>query len=137
MTNGDKEVAGAHPCRVLAVDDNRDSADSMAMLLRLWGHEVQVAYDGPSALTLAQEHKPEVVLLDLGLPKMTGYEVARRLREELGLTGAMFVALTGYGQEKDRRLTEEAGFCEHLVKPVEPAALEGLLHHLCRKARAG
>jgi CheY-like chemotaxis protein len=138
VTNADNKCPERNAtCRVLIVDDHHDAADSLAMLLKLWGHEVQVAYDGPSALTIAQEYKPEVVLLDLALPKMSGYEVARRLREEVGLVDALFVALTGYGQEKDRRRTEEAGFCEHLVKPVDPRELETLLEGFCRTVRAG
>jgi PAS domain S-box-containing protein len=128
-------VASGRPtCRVLVVEDNRDAADSLSMLLKLWGHQAWVAYDGPSALPLAEAHRPDVVLLDLGLPRMDGFEVARRLRDEVGLTNATFMAVTGYGQESDRELTMEAGFCQHLLKPVDPAMLKALLDSLCRTA---
>jgi CheY-like chemotaxis protein len=123
--------------QVLVIDDNRDTADSLVMLLRLWGYKAWVAYDGPSALSLAEAHRPDVVLLDLGLPKMNGYEVARRLRDEVGLAKATFVAVTGYGQEPARELTKKAGFCQHLVKPVDPTLLKGLLDNLCRVRRSG
>jgi PAS domain S-box-containing protein len=116
--------------RVLVVDDNRDGADSVAMLLKLWGHEARVAYDGPGALEAAREFRPQLVLLDIGLPGMTGLDVARRLRQEPGLEGAVLAAMTGYGQEEDRRRTEEAGMSAHLVKPVDPVALKDLLARL-------
>jgi signal transduction histidine kinase len=113
--------------RVLVVDDNRDGAESLAMLLRLWGHEVRVAYDGPSALRLAEAERPEVVLLDIGLPGMDGYQVARRLRERSGGARQLLVALTGYGQGEDRRRSQQAGFDHHLVKPLDPDELQRLL----------
>jgi signal transduction histidine kinase len=113
--------------RVLVVDDNRDAADSLALLLKLMGHEVRTAYDGPAALQEARAWRPEVVLLDIGLPGMTGYEVARRLREERPPEELLLVALTGYGQEEDRRRSQEAGLDLHFVKPVDPNALRDLL----------
>ena len=113
--------------RVLVVDDNVDSARGTALILSRNGHEVRVAYDGPSAVTVAQEQKPEFVLLDIGLPGMDGYEVARRLRADETLAGLMLVAVSGYGQESDRRRSQEAGFDQHLVKPVDPGVLLGLL----------
>ena len=113
--------------RVLLVDDNVDAAESLAMLLRLWGHEVAVAHDGPGALRAAEAQRPEVALLDIGLPGMDGYELARRLRPLPGLGRAVLVALTGWGQEDDRRRSQEAGFDHHLVKPVELSALQELL----------
>jgi PAS domain S-box-containing protein len=114
--------------RVLVVDDNIDAAESMALLLRLSGHEVRVVYDGPSALAEARAHRPEVVLLDIGLPRgMDGYEVARRLRRECGLADVLLVAVTGYGQEEDRRRALEAGFDEHLTKPVDLDRLRQLV----------
>jgi PAS domain S-box-containing protein len=113
--------------RVLVVDDNADAAQSLALLLELDGHQVRVALDGPRALEAAQAEEPEVVLLDIGLPQMDGYEVARRLRARRGAGPAVLVALTGYGQEDDRRRSREAGFDYHLVKPVEPGALRELL----------
>jgi two-component system CheB/CheR fusion protein len=111
------------------VDDNRDAADSLAMLLRLKGHDVVVAYDGPSALT-AVTFGPDLVLLDLGMPGMDGYEVARRLRQLPEGRGCLLAALTGWGQEEDRRRTREAGFDRHLVKPVDPVELTALLANL-------
>jgi signal transduction histidine kinase/DNA-binding response OmpR family regulator len=116
---------GSH--RVLIVDDNVDAADSLAMLLRLQGQDVQVAHDGPSALEMAAAYRPEIVFLDIGLPGMDGYEVCRQLRQQPGMDKVRLIALTGWGQEEDRRRSREAGFDEHLVKPVDPAALEELL----------
>ncbi len=113
--------------RVLVVDDNRDLAESLAMVLRLWGHEVHVAYDGRAALEAAQRHAPEVVFLDIGLPHLDGFEVARRLRQRPELKAARLVAITGYGREEDRRRSREAGFDLHLTKPVDPTDLQPLL----------
>ncbi|HSB53489.1 MAG TPA: response regulator [Gemmatimonadales bacterium] len=112
--------------KVLVVDDNRDAAQSLALLLRLQGHEVTVAHDGPSAISRTTEQPPEVILLDLGLPGMDGYEVCRRLRRT-GFTSTRIIAMTGWGQERDRRRSEEAGFDSHTVKPVEIHQLERLL----------
>jgi CheY-like chemotaxis protein len=111
--------------RILVVDDNVDSAETMAEILKLWGHEVQTAHDGPGALEAARAHQPDAILLDLGLPVMDGYETARRLREE-GL-GRLLVAVTGFGAAEDRRRTAEAGFDTHLTKPVSPEALRRAL----------
>jgi len=113
--------------RILVVDDNRDSAASLADLLRLWGHDVELAHDGPEALLRAERVKPEVVLLDIGLPGMDGYRVAQRLRSELGLPGMVLIALTGFGQHEDRRRAFEAGFDHHLTKPVHPPALRKMI----------
>jgi signal transduction histidine kinase/integral membrane sensor domain MASE1 len=114
--------------RVLVVDDNLDSAESLAILLQMQGHDVRMASDGPSALAAAREHRPELVLLDIGLPAgMDGYELAQRLRPEAGLERAVIVAVTGYGQEEDRRRTADAGFDGHLVKPVDMQKLWRLL----------
>jgi signal transduction histidine kinase/ActR/RegA family two-component response regulator len=113
--------------RVLIVDDNKDAAESLTMLLRLWGHEVAVAHDGPAALRAAAGQRPEVALLDIGLPGMDGYELARQLRQQPGLGRTVLVAVTGWGQEEDRRRSAEAGFDHHLTKPVELAALQELL----------
>jgi CheY-like chemotaxis protein len=110
------------------VDDNVDAANSLAMLMaRAYGQEVRVAHDGPEALAVAVEFLPEVVLLDIGLPGMDGHEVARRLRERPEFGSATLVALTGWGQESDRRKSSEAGFDRHLVKPADPADLRALL----------
>ena len=105
--------------RMLIVDDNRDSADSMALLQQLNGHQTQVAHNGPDALAAAVDFHPEVVLLDIGLPGMDGYEVARQLRQIPELSSAFLVALTGYGSAGDREKAREAGFDEHLVKPAD------------------
>jgi CheY-like chemotaxis protein len=113
--------------RVLVVDDNRDSADTLAALLEAWGHEVQTCYDGPSVLAAVARFRPNVVLLDIGLPKMNGYEVAAQLRNSGEGRSLILVAFTGYGQEEDRRRVREAGFDHHLVKPLEPAELEKIL----------
>jgi CheY-like chemotaxis protein len=114
-------------CRILVVDDNRDSADTLAMLLSIVGHEVHMAYDGVEAVESAATLRPEVVLLDLGLPKQNGYEACRRIREQPWGKEMIVVALTGLGQEEDRRKTREGGFDHHLVKPVDLEALQTLL----------
>ena len=132
-TDGGKEGDSVPPSpaaaprrRILVVDDNVDAAETLAMLLRLSGHHVRVAHDGPAALEAARSLPPEVVLLDIGMPGMDGYEVARRLRQLPGLAGAVLVALTGWGQEQDRRRSKEAGFDHHLTKPADPLALREL-----------
>lgn len=113
--------------RILVVDDNRDAASTLEMLLEIWGHDVRVVHSGPAALAEAVAYRPEVVLLDIGLPGMDGYEVAQRLRELDGLEKVALVAITGYGQEDDRRRSREAGFDQHLVKPVDPVQLQQVL----------
>jgi PAS domain S-box-containing protein len=110
--------------RVLVVDDNADAANTLAMLLGLDGHEVRAVYSANAALDAAQAFEPDVVLLDIGLPEMDGYEVARRIREQPALAGLRLVALTGYGQTEDKQRTRAAGFDDHLVKPVEMRALQ-------------
>ena len=105
--------------RVLVVDDNRDSAETLSMLLELMGNEISVAYDGEQALAMANEIKPDVVLLDIGLPKMNGYEVARSIRQEQWGSNPILVAITGWGQTEDKELSRESGFDHHLVKPVD------------------
>ena len=108
--------------RVLVVDDNADAADSLAMLLQVRGDEVRVAYDGEEALFAEQEFKPDILLLDIGMPKLSGYDVARRVRDSRG-PGVLIVAITGWGQEDDRARAREAGFDHHFTKPVDYAAL--------------
>ena len=120
----------SHPpfaLRVLVVEDDSDSAQTLALLLKLWGYEVAVANDGPDALDIAPTFRPDVVFLDLALPRMDGYEVARQLRRLPGMAGALVAAITGYGHEADIRRCEEAGVDCHFLKPVEPAALRELL----------
>jgi PAS domain S-box-containing protein len=114
-------------CRILIVDDNRDSADSLAMLLEIFGNEVGTAYDGEEAVEAAGALRPEVVLLDIGMPKLNGYDACRRIRQQPWGQEMFLIALTGWGQDEDRRRTEEAGFNFHIVKPVDPAALMKLL----------
>jgi len=121
--------------RILVVDDNIDSASSLAAMLRLLGHEVRTAHDGVAALEIAESCSPEVVLLDIGLPRINGLEVARRLRGALHLEDALLVAMTGYGQDSDRRRSQEAGFDAHLVKPIDLDQLQAMLAGRMRSAR--
>jgi CheY-like chemotaxis protein len=117
--------------RVLVVDDNRDAAETLSMLLEFMGSkEVRVAHDGPAALAAMETFRPDVVLLDIGMPGMDGNEVARRIREQPRYAGTRLVALTGWGQEEDRKRTHESGFDHHLTKPVDIAALQSLLSQL-------
>lgn len=113
--------------RILVVDDNQDSADTLGMLLRLMGNEIRTAYDGLEAIQEAESFRPELVLLDIGLPKMNGYDVARHIRQQPWGHEMILVALTGWGQDEDKRSSRDAGFNFHLVKPLEIAALERLL----------
>ena len=112
--------------RILVVDDNVDAAKSLARLLKRWGHKVETTFDGPSALQVARSYRPEVVLLDIGMPGMDGFEVARRLRGEPEFEATRLAALTGYGQDEDHRRSREAGFDRHFTKPVDPSDLQGL-----------
>lgn len=113
--------------RILVVDDNQDAANSLAVLLRLTGHDVRSAYDGATALAVAADFRPSMVVLDIGMPGMDGFTVARRLRENAELGPLVLVAVTGWGQQDDRRRSKQAGFDYHLVKPVDPQALVNLL----------
>ena len=113
--------------RILVVDDNHDSAMSLGMMLKLMGNETHTAHDGLAAVEAAEKIRPDMILLDIGLPKLNGYDACRRIREQPWSKGIVIVALTGWGQEEDRRRSHEAGFDHHLVKPVEIAALEMLL----------
>jgi CheY-like chemotaxis protein len=125
--------AAIGPLHILLTDDNVDAAESLAALLRIEGHQVDVCYNGAQALAQAARHVPDVCILDVGLPDMTGLELARRLRADAATRSALLVALTGYGQPHDRRASAEAGFDHHLVKPVEPVALEALLVDYARR----
>jgi len=116
--------------RILIVDDNRDSADSLAMLLELTGNKTFMAHDGIEAVEAIEKHRPEVVLLDIGLPKLDGHEVCRRVREQPWGKNIVVIALTGWGQDDDRRRSQEAGFNGHLVKPVDYDKLLDLLSTL-------
>jgi CheY-like chemotaxis protein len=123
---GENSRAGKK-CRVLAADDLRDSVDSLAIMLRLMGHEFQTAGDGLEAVQAAAAFRPDVVLLDIGMPKMNGYEAARHIREQAWGQDMLLVALTGWGQDDDKRRAAEAGFDHHLTKPVSLDALQKLL----------
>jgi CheY-like chemotaxis protein len=112
--------------RVLVVEDNKDTADMMNLMLTEWGQETRLAHDGPSAIAAAGEFRPHVVLLDIGLPKLHGYEVARRIREEPWGRDIVMIAVTGWGAERDRR--SEASVIDHrLLKPIDPGVLRDLL----------
>jgi CheY-like chemotaxis protein len=113
--------------RVLVVDDLRDSADALALMLEMDGHEVRTAYDGAEAARAAMEFQAEVVLLDIGMPILNGYDAARRIREQCGSQEILLIAITGWGHEENRRRTKEAGFDLHLVKPIEPDLLRQVM----------
>lgn len=135
---GEAEIPDCAPLRILVVDDSRDAAESLSRLLRLGGHEVLIAHEGERALHLAATQQPAVVLLDIGLPGMDGYEICRRLRQG-GLANSLIVAMTGYELERDWRRSQQAGFDTHLVKPVPPEDLLRMmaLHSIARKGSAG
>ena len=126
VVNGIVNGAAGGRCKILVVDDNFDAAESLALLLRVEGHDVQVSHDGAEALAAVANFSPDVVLLDIGLPGMDGYEVARRLRGHPATESSLLVALTGYGQEDDIRRSREAGIDHHFVKPADLAALTTL-----------
>ncbi|MDB5335093.1 MAG: sensor hybrid histidine kinase, partial [Planctomycetaceae bacterium] len=126
-TNDDKSIAAENRQRVLVVDDNKDSAQTLAMMLKIMGNDVRTAHDGLEAIEKAQEYLPNVILLDLGMPKLNGYDVCRRIREQAWGAKMDIIALTGWGQAEDRQRTKEAGFDHHLVKPVDVARLKELL----------
>jgi CheY-like chemotaxis protein/anti-sigma regulatory factor (Ser/Thr protein kinase) len=119
--------AGRDKRYILIVDDNEDAADTLKISLEAAGHVVQVAHDGPSALKLAGETAPDVAVLDIGLPVMDGYELARQLRAQQGLARLPLIAISGYGQDSDQNRSKAAGFDAHLVKPVDPEQIESLL----------
>jgi PAS domain S-box-containing protein len=123
----DQPAALKSALRILIVDDNRDGADSLAMMLRIMGNDTRTAYDGQQGVAAAGEFRPDVILLDIGLPKLNGYEVCRRIREHLWGKSVVLIAVTGWGQEEDRRRSHEAGFDHHMVKPVDPQDLMKLL----------
>jgi CheY-like chemotaxis protein len=124
-------VSGA--LSVLVVDDHLDYADMLAFLVQLVGHDSRVAYDGAAALALVAERPADVVLLDLGMPGMDGYEVARKLRQLPGMAGALVVCVSGYGRDEDRRRALEAGCDTHLLKPADPLELLALLAQRARE----
>ena len=113
--------------RILVVDDDSDCAESTATLLRIYGHSPKVVSDGLAALKAAETHRPDVVLLDIALPKMNGWDLAKRIKEQAGGTKPLLIAVTGWGREEDCRHSAESGIDMHLTKPVDPEALEALL----------
>jgi CheY-like chemotaxis protein/two-component sensor histidine kinase len=130
-SNGEPEARSAKSSmRILVVDDNRDNADSLTMLLGLLGNDTRTAYDGEEGVAAAREFRPDVMLLDIGLPKVNGYEACRRIRAEAWGAQVVLIAVTGWGQDDDRRRSLEAGFDHHLVKPVKPQDLMALLAEL-------
>ena len=112
---------------VLIVDDNADTTETAALLFAAWDHEIRVAHTGPEALQVASDFEPEIILLDIGLPEIDGYEVARRLRQDPRFKDTLMIAMSGYGQNTDQQRSREAGFDEHLVKPVDLERLNQLL----------
>jgi CheY-like chemotaxis protein len=125
FSGGSGQVLPSH--RILVVDDNIDAATTLATLLKFLGADVQLAHDGPAALTGIEKYRPDVILLDIGMPGMDGFEVAKRIRQQPEFNHVTLIALTGWGQEDDRRRTLEAGFDHHLIKPADIVALQGLL----------
>jgi CheY-like chemotaxis protein len=123
-----RKVGATTLLRVLVVDDHKDGADSLSMLVKVWGHAVRPAYDGATALEIAREYRPDVVFLDLAMPYMDGCQLARLLRRQACFTHTLLIAVTGFPDEAHRRLCEAAGFDQRLVKPVEPLVIERLLH---------
>jgi CheY-like chemotaxis protein len=113
--------------RVLVVDDNIDAAETLAMMLEILGQTTSQAHDGNAALRVAEQFKPEVVFMDIGLPGLTGHEAAQRMRQDLGMTEAYIVALSGYGTEEDKRKSLFCGFDNHFVKPLDPSQLPEIL----------
>jgi CheY-like chemotaxis protein len=126
---GHQSAVAAPKRRILVVDDNRDSAMSLAMVLKLMGSDIEMAHDGLAAVEVAEQFRPDMILLDIGLPKLNGYDACRRIREQRWSRDVIIIALTGWGQDEDRRRSREAGFDHHLVKPVEMAGLQELLAH--------
>ena len=122
--------------RILVVDDNQDAADSLAMMLRLMGNEVHTAHNGQEGLEAASAVRPDLVLMDIGMPKLNGYEACRHIREQPWGREMFLIALTGWGQEEDRLRTAEAGFDRHMVKPADPEALMKLLASLSSERAA-
>jgi len=130
--NAANGVAAQSSRRVLVVDDNQDAAEALSYLLSRAGHKVEVAGDASQALSAVDAFRPQIAILDIGLPVVDGYELGRELRERLGDATPILIALSGYGQEQDRRRSEQAGFASHLVKPVDAKTLINLVDSLVR-----
>jgi CheY-like chemotaxis protein len=135
--NGAANASVMRHCRVLVADDNRDAAESLAMVLGLAGYEVCIAFNGADALALAEKERPRAAIIDIGMPGMSGHEVARRMRLEAWGRNAVLIALTGWGQEQDKQAAKAAGFDEHLTKPVDPDTIEGVLEQLLKANEPG
>ncbi len=131
-TRGENHIkkAATGPLKILVVDDNLDSADSLGLLMSLLGNEVRIVHDGLAAVEAANEFRPRVVLLDIGLPKLNGYEAAKTIRQQPGGKEAVLIAVSGWGEDIDRQRSKNAGFDHHLVKPLDPDALTNLLAEL-------
>jgi CheY-like chemotaxis protein/anti-sigma regulatory factor (Ser/Thr protein kinase) len=123
QTGRDDTPAPKSTLRILVADDNRDGADSLSDMLQMMGNDTRTAYDGEQAVAAAAEFRPDVVLLDIGMPKLNGHDACRRIREQPWGPGMVLIALTGWGQEEDIRRSQDAGFDRHMVKPVDPVAL--------------
>jgi CheY-like chemotaxis protein len=121
------------PCRVLVVDDHVDNAESLSMLVQVMGHEVATAFDGPEAVEVAEQFRPDLVLLDIGLPTLDGFEVAERLRAGEHGDKMFLVAITGWTRDEERERARAAGFDEHMTKPIDPARLEALIASVCAR----
>lgn len=134
-TRGDGPDECANAQRVLVVEDHTDSARSLISIIHLWGHDARVARTGAEAIVMAGDYRPHVVLLDISLPDMDGYAVARVLRETPGLRDTTIMAVTGHGRDEDRQRALDAGFDRHLLKPLELDELEGLLAGLADAVR--
>jgi CheY-like chemotaxis protein len=126
-----------HALTILVVDDMRECADTLALLVRIWGHQCAVAHDGATALALVEAQSPDVAILDLAMPGMDGYELGRRLRSMPGLAQLPLIALTAYAEEPDRPRALAAGFAHHLAKPLDPEELETILRAVAMEKTAG
>ena len=131
-TQGTGSQPSGRQLHILVVDDNRAAADSLCMLLRLWGYDCRVAYDGVAGLRTACDYQPDCLLLDIAMPGLDGYTLARTVRAQPGLEGAKLIALTAYSDEEDVRCSREAGFDLHLVKPTNPFEIKRLMEMLSR-----
>ena len=136
VSSDQRDSAGTPACRVLLVDDNRDVATSICRFVRLLGHDVRMAFDGMEAMQMAGEFRPDVVLMDIGMPKLNGYDVARKLRSETWGRQMTLVAISGWGREADHRRSIQSGFDRHMTKPIEPLVLEALLDSSARAVAA-
>jgi signal transduction histidine kinase/ActR/RegA family two-component response regulator len=137
LNPSDTPVSNGARCKVLVVDDNRDSADALAMVLEADGYQVLVGYSGQEALDIARESQPDAFILDIGMPDMTGFEVARRIRQEPWGRDVLLVAMTGWGQAKDKERAKAAGFDRHFTKPLDPGELQGLLAQFAEQRGRG